>query len=257
MSSDGEAPLISVVTASFNALDGLRETVASVAEQRGIAIEHVVVDGGSDDGSAEFLSDQQSQVRWVSEEDSGIAEALNKGIAMAHGQYILVLQAEDRFAAPDSAARAAQYLDSQSDIIAFEVLLERANGRASVRKSRGLGWWTGFKMTSPHQGMLVHRDLYARIGGFDMSYRVTMDYDWLLRARSAGAKLKPVRTVLSIMPATGVSTRTDWESISHRLSEDRRLQRSHARGAIDRISHHLFWPLYRPFKWAKVKVLGR
>lgn len=257
MPQDSNKPLISVVTASFNALEGLRKTVASVAAQQDADIEHIIADGGSDDGSAEFLAQMGDRVRYVSEPDNGIADALNKGIAMATGDFVLVLQAEDRFARKDSAALAAGYLQGDADIVAFEVILERENGKKEKRKTRGLGWRTGFKMTSPHQGMLVRRDLYARIGGFDLQYHVTMDYEWLLRARSAQAKLVPVRKVLSVMPATGVSTRLDWESISFRLNEDRRLQRAHARGTFDRITNSVFWKLYWPFKWLKVKLLGR
>lgn len=257
MPQNSDEPLISVVTASFNALEGLKQTVASVAAQHNARIEHIIADGGSDDGSAAFLAKLGERVRYVSEPDNGIADALNKGIAMATGDYVLVLQAEDRFARKDSAAMAAEHLKGDADIVAFEVVLERDNGKREKRKTRGLGWRTGFKMTSPHQGMLVRRDLYSRIGGFDLQYHVTMDYEWLLRARSAQANLVPVRKVLSIMPATGVSTRQDWESISFRLNEDKRLQKAHARGGFDRITNAVFWKVYWPFKWLKVKALGR
>lgn len=256
MANTVQKPTISVVTASYNALDGLKKTVASVASQTGLTLEHIVIDGGSNDGSVEFLAQVADRVRYVSEPDNGIADALNKGVAMATGDYVLILQAEDRFARKDSAVMASKFLEDRHHIVAFQVILEKENGKHSKRKTYGLGWRSGFKMTSPHQGMLFRRDLYSRIGGFDQQYFVTMDYEWLLRARSAGAKLKPVRKVLSIMPATGVSTRTDWESVSHRLSEDKRLQWAHARGPIDRVSHRLFWTVYRPFKWAKTKVLG-
>ena len=139
MSRTETQPLISVVTASFNALEGLQQTVASVAAQQDTSIEHVVVDGGSNDGSVDFLAKLGDRLRYVSEADNGIADALNKGIAMAKGEYILVLQAEDRFARRDSAAMAASYLDGSAEIVAFEVVLERDNGKRQKRRTRELG----------------------------------------------------------------------------------------------------------------------
>lgn len=244
-------PLISVITASFNALNGLRQTVDSVAQQQDTMVEHVVIDGGSTDGTPAYLKSLGEKVRWISEPDDGIASALNKGVAMAQGEYILVLQAEDTFASSSSVCDAWGELSGKDDIVAFEVDLVMENGERRRRKSRNFGWLTEFKMTNPHQGMLCRRDLFARIGGFDESFGIAMDYEWLLRAKRAGATLRAIPEVLAVMPATGVSTQLDWESTEIRLDEDRRLQALHAKGDFGRAVNRAFWAIYKPFKRIK------
>jgi glycosyltransferase involved in cell wall biosynthesis len=223
---------ISVITACLNARAALEYTLASVAAQSDA--EHIVIDGGSKDGTVALL--ERRGVRFLSEPDSGIAEALNKGLSLATGEYILVLGAGDVLADFDSLARARPHLNS--DMVSFDVML-MGKGRL---KARPFGLRTWFKMTSPHQGLLVRRSLYERIGGFDTQYRIAMDYEFLLRAMTSGASLKVVSEVLSLMPDDGVSTLSDWPSVKKRLSEDRRLQQAHGR------PNRLFWSVYMPFK---------
>ena len=175
--SSPHTPLISVVTAAFNALEGLRRTVESVAGQDFRSVEHVVVDGGSVDGTREYLESLGDTVRWISEPDDGIADALNKGIAMARGEYVLVLQAEDTFVDGGSLGRAATHLANSQDIVAFEVLLDHGNGSGDRLKTRKLSVLTECKMTNPHQGLFCRRNLYQRIGVFDRTYRIAMDYE--------------------------------------------------------------------------------
>lgn len=251
MSKLNDAPLVSVVTAAFNARAGLQATVESVASQGFRSVEHIVIDGGSTDGTREYLESLGDAVRWVSEPDGGIADALNKGIAMARGEYVLVLQAEDTFRDEGSLGRAERYLDEGKDIVAFEVVLVRDGGRTERRRSHGLGIRTEFKMTNPHQGMFCRRDLFERIGAFDPSYRIAMDYEFLLRAKRNGVKLRAVSEVVSIMPATGVSTEVDWPAVEARLREDQRLQRQHSSGGAARLFTELFWFAYMPFKRIK------
>ncbi|MAF29784.1 MAG: hypothetical protein CL820_15115 [Croceicoccus sp.] len=258
---NAEQPVFTIVTASFNALDGLRRTVESVAAQDHSAVEHIVIDGGSSDGTRAYLEEMGDRVRWISEPDEGIGDALNKGIAMASGDYILVLQAEDVFVDNGALGRVAGELVDRGrhgriDVAAFDVILDFGDRRV-LRKARPLSFLSDFKMTCPHQGMFVSRALYEKIGGFDATYRVAMDYEWLLRARNAGARLLAFDRVVAIMPATGVSTRTDWPSVSHRLSEDRRLQAQHARNAAGRAVNRVFWMVYRPFKQVKSRIGSR
>lgn len=243
----GGQPLVSVVTASFNALEGLKRTVASAAAQDFAACEHIVVDGGSSDGTAEWLAAQGGACRWISEPDGGIAAALNKGARMARGEYVLVLQAEDEFFASSSLADAAPYLAGDADIVSFDVLVTGPS-RDRIVRSRGLGPKLEFFMALPHQGAFCRRDLFARIGGFDESLRVALDYEWMLRAKRTGATAAVVHQVLSIMPATGVSSRTDAASLRHRLAENRAIQRRHLPGPIRRAVHTLFWLVYPHFK---------
>jgi glycosyltransferase involved in cell wall biosynthesis len=253
-----DRPRFTIVTASFNALAGLRRTVENVAAQDFPDVEHVIVDGGSSDGSREYLESQGQKLRWISEPDEGIADALNKGIAMATGDYILVLQAEDVFVDTASLSSVARDLGDTGrfgtiDIAAYEVILDFGD-RTVLRKARPLGWLSSFKMTCPHQGMFVARSLYARIGSFDASYRVAMDYEWLLRARNAGARLLAFSRPVAIMPATGVSTQTGWSSVARRLDEDRRLQDQHATSGLQKMASGVFWSVYRPFKQVKARI---
>lgn len=236
-------PLISVVTAAYNARDALEYTVASVMHQT-LPCEHIVIDGGSSDGTAEFLS--TVPVKFVSEPDNGIAHALNKGLAMATGEYVIVLQAGDIFR-PDSAEVAAPRL--KTDLVSFNVLLVE-NGHERLRKARPFSALTRFKMTSPHQGLFVRRSLYERIGTFDETYRIAMDYEFLVRAMTNGASQTVVDEVIAAMPSGGISTQTDWPSVRTRLLEDRRLHLTHATGIWPAV-YATFWPLYLRFKESK------
>lgn len=249
------APLVTVVTAAFNALPDLRETIASVAAQLGPSVDHVIVDGGSGDGTRDYLAALPPSVRWLSEPDRGIADAMNKGVALARGEFVLVLQAGDLFASPESVAMAEPHLRGEHDMVSFAVLLRSENSDTRLRP-KPLGLRTEFKMTSPHQGLFVRRALYDRIGVFDAGLRIASDYEFLLRARRAGASLVAVDEVLAIMPETGISTRPDWPSVRRRLMEDRELQRRHATGSMSRAINSLFWNAYLPFKKARTLARG-
>ena len=182
-------PLISVITATYNALDGLRGTVESVREQTLDGIEHVIVDGGSTDGTVEYLRSLGDTVRWVSEPDEGIADAMNKGVAMARGQYVLFIHADDTLRGADVLSDVLAEGFGQ-DLISGQVVLIEKDGAERLRKVRNLGLLTELRMTSPHQGLLTRKDLFEMIGGFDKKFRIAMDYDFLIRAKRAGASFR-------------------------------------------------------------------
>lgn len=240
------APLVSIVTAAFNALPGLRRTVESVAGQTLGDVEHIVVDGGSRDGTRSYLERLGPAVRWISEPDDGIAEALNKGVAMARGAYVLVLQADDVFAGPESLERAAAYLEGGHDIVAFDILFGEGE-RARYIQTRFPGHRLNFKPIR-HQGVIVRRDLFAAIGKFDESFRICMDYDFLLRAHRTGASITSAPVLLSRMAEGGISSRRDWQSLADRFAEERRVHLKNCPGPAMRAVYALYWPAYLAYR---------
>lgn len=246
-------PRVSVITAAMNALPGLKETVASVAAQTCRDVEHVIVDGASTDGTRDWLEEHGGGVRWISEPDDGIADAMNKGIAMARGAYTLVLHAEDTFLDAGSLERAIGHLAGGEDIVSFDVLIEEMNGTRRYR-STGLNFVTRFFSTTPHQGAFCRRDLFDRIGDFDASYRIAMDYEFFMRAHVVGATVKTVPELLAIMPYTGVSSQTDWPSLAKRFSECRRAQKKNYGSIAMRAIYAVHWPLYLLYRRTKSAV---
>jgi glycosyltransferase involved in cell wall biosynthesis len=244
------APLVSVVTVSFNALAGLKETVASVASQKGCSVEHVIVDGASTDGTPGFLASRDPSLRWISEPDKGIYDALNKAVRLAKGDYVLTLNAGDTFLNSESLAQAALYLDGAADIVAFDV--EQTDGKKATRHSHGSPMRRlGLKTPFPHQSCFIRRELFARIGMYDESYRITADYDFELRAIRKGCAVKRVPVTLSTMLAGGISSRQDRAALDARFAEERRVQFAHSPNAAYTLFLRGFWPLYLGYRSAR------
>ena len=240
-------PSVSILTATFDALAGLRETVASVASQTASDHEHIVIDGGSTDGSREWLAELDGEVRWISEPDEGIADALNKGLAHARGEWILVLQAEDTFVSPGTLEQAMTRFDTESDIVSHDVLVVTESGPRRFA-SHGFSYRINFKTTIPHQGAFCRRQLFDRLGGFDNSFRVGMDYEFFLRAYRAGARADVVHQYLSRMPNTGISSRLDWSSLRARFAEEHNIHLRHCSGSGLRVAYSVYWPLYLTYR---------
>jgi glycosyltransferase involved in cell wall biosynthesis len=249
---DPDLPRVTVLTAALNARAALARTVDSVAVQDFADREHVVVDGASTDGTADWLKGLDAPVRWISEPDSGIAEALNKGLALARGDYVLVLQAGDTFLDAGSLGRAAGYLDG-TDIVSFDVRITGAQGERRYA-SRGFAPKLNFKTTIPHQGAFCHRTLFGRIGGFDESFRIAMDFEFFLRAMRAGATIRTVPEMLAEMPDDGISSRRDWPSLRARFAEERRVHRMHCSGPAMAATYAALWPPYLAYRWLRAAL---
>jgi glycosyltransferase involved in cell wall biosynthesis len=251
--SQERRPTVSVITAAWNALDGLKATVASIAEQTCQDVEHVIVDGGSTDGTPDWLESLGGRVRWVSEPDEGIADALNKAVTMARGEYVLALQAQDTFFDRSSLARAVPYLSGGEDIVSFDVLFVSANRERRV-VSQGWSPRLAFRNTIPHQGAFCRRDLFSRLGPFDPSFRIAMDYEFFLRAHRSNASVRVVSEILSRMPDTGISSRLDWPSLRRRFAEFKRAQSSNLRGPGLRAAYAVYWPLYLTYRRTRAAI---
>lgn len=167
------APTVSVITISFNDLDGLQRTVKSVRAQRYRGrIEHIVIDGGSGDDVVAYLSGcEPGFAYWQSEPDGGRYDAMNQGIAHASGDLLWFLHSADRFSGPDVVAQAVEALSGKgpvSELWGFGmdrlVGLDRVRGPIpfSLRK------FLAGKQVVPHQASFFGSSLVAKIGGYDL-----------------------------------------------------------------------------------------
>ncbi|HTP62360.1 MAG TPA: glycosyltransferase family 2 protein [Burkholderiales bacterium] len=184
--SDKPQPLVSVVTVVRNGMPFLVENLDSVAGQDYPALEHWIIDGGSTDGTLELVRARSAKLAgWISEPDAGIAEAFNKGLARARGDYISFLNADDALASPGAISGLIEGARERGWPMILHGdcdLIERDSGAFLYRfvyhysRRRFLRF-----VIPPHPGMLVHRKFFERYGRFDTSFRISMDYELQLR----------------------------------------------------------------------------
>lgn len=178
---------ISIVTVCFNSASTVRQTVDAVTSQTGVDLEYIAIDGGSTDGTLDVLRSYGNQIsKLVSEPDDGIYDAMNKGIALATGDVVGILNSDDFY--PDSevlAAVAAAFEDPDVDCVFGDldyVDAEETNRVVRAWRSKPYepgafhrGWHPA------HPSFLVRRSVYVRVGLFDASLPIAADYEFMLR----------------------------------------------------------------------------
>ncbi|MGC1457816.1 MAG: glycosyltransferase [Steroidobacteraceae bacterium] len=179
------APFISIVTVSLNAAGSIEDTIASVsAQQVDFAVEQICVDGGSVDGTRAIIDHCASAARIVRiyEPDSGIFDAMNKGLRAATGEYVLFLNADDFLVAPTTLARVVEGLAPGSaanpDLIAGDVSMGRLGSWGVWRHRRVprlLARLRGCGLFPLHQGLFTKRRLLEAVGGFDQGLKFSSD----------------------------------------------------------------------------------
>jgi glycosyltransferase involved in cell wall biosynthesis len=182
-------PRVTLITVALNACRTLEQTIMSIQSQRFADLEHVVVDGGSADGTVELLRARlRPQDYWLSERDCGISDAFNKGVALAAGDLVQFVNADD-WLSPDQVEIAVRGLDTTGADFVFGDVIFYREGRPDFRYVGEPGYAKAIRRRMPalnHATALVRRDTFERVGLFDLRYRCAMDYDWFLRLHLAG-----------------------------------------------------------------------
>lgn len=204
---------VSVVTAVRNGAATLAGTLQSVASQRLAAIEHVIIDGASTDGTLDVVREHGGHVGVVvSEPDAGVYDAFNKGLRHASGELIGFLSAGDRYADEDAVAklvRAAQ--DTGADAVFGDLAIVDGATRAMLRRYRSRPFSASrvaYGYMPAHPTLLVRRSVFERFGGFNTAYRIAGDFEFVARAFGRGGiSYAYVPEILVHMEDGGLSNR--------------------------------------------------
>ena len=231
-------PLISVITAVYNRADTIQGALDSLGGQTWPAVEHIVVDGGSTDGTLAVLEASRKRIATlVSEPDDGIYDALNKGLALARGEVVGLLHSDDCFAHEQVLERVAEaFADPDVEGVYGDLdYVSKAEPGRIIRRWRSgeyrrsqLAWgWM-----PPHPTLFLRRSVIERWGGYDTRYRIAGDYDAMLRYLArGGVRLAYLPEVLVKMRVGGESNRS-LSRILRKSREDYRALRENGVGGV-------------------------
>lgn len=196
---------LSIITINYNNAEGLRKTLASVAAQTYADIEHIIIDGGSTDGSVDIIRDYSQspianshEIRWISEKDKGIYNAMNKGILMATGEYIQILNSGDILfdanVTQQMIERLNQISSQREEMIGILYgNMTKVNAAGQVVGKSGYTEYSlrqFYGSTLNHDCAYIRKDLFEEYGLYDEQLKIVSDWKWYLQAIGLG-KVKP------------------------------------------------------------------
>lgn len=230
--------IISIITAVHNRKDSIRQAINSVQQQTYQNIEHLVIDGASNDGTLEIVKKfQDHRSRLVTEPDSGIYDALNKGLALASGDIVGVLHSDDLFADNQVLADVAlAFLNPDVDVVYGDLdyvakrnidkLIRHWVAGSYSRNFLARGWMP------PHPTLFIRRRIIQQLGGYDTSFRISADYEVILRYFGSGSvRAVYIPRVLVKMRVGGESNRS-LANIWLKTKEDYRALRKNRVGGL-------------------------
>lgn len=197
LANSQKIPDVTVVTVCYNPHKAGRKSLFannldSVQGQKEIVIEHLIIDGASTDGTLDFLNAYKNanhEIRILSKKDSGIYDAMNRGIALARGRYVVFLNSDDNYHCTDGLAVSVRALDKSGCSFSFApILAKKASGIIRQRCPHRRLHKVFFYNVICHQSMMFRKEDLFKVGGYDLAYEIASDYDLMLRLIVSGGK---------------------------------------------------------------------
>jgi glycosyltransferase involved in cell wall biosynthesis len=208
---------VSIITVCFNSGATIRDTIESVRAQTFNNIEYIVVDGGSDDDTLAIVAEYEEVVsKVVSEPDQGIYDAMNKGINLATGDVVGIINSDDVLFDNDVIARIADvFQEARACDAAYAnlVYVKRndldAVNRTIIAPTFGL-WKIRFGFIMPHPTFYARRELFSRLGNYKLNYRVAADFELMARFLLSGIRVIRIPITAVKMREGGISSNGFW-----------------------------------------------
>lgn len=213
-------PKVSVVTVTYNAAWELRCTLSNLSRIDYPALEVVVIDGASTDGTRAVLSEFAGLITYASSEpDNGIYDAMNKGLRASTGDFVWFINAGDFVHDPRILTKIFASFGADADIYYGETLIRSESGKIMGLRRKQLPHqmtWKSFRygMVVSHQSIIVRRDIAPQ---YDLSYRYAADIEWVIESLKKARKIVNTEMILSEFTEGGTSTRHRSESLRERF----------------------------------------
>jgi len=213
-----KGPLFSIITINYNDCVGLQRTLDSVVNQSYQDFEYVVIDGGSDDGSKDLLDLYNDKIDYcISEKDTGVYNAMNKGLVKATGQYVLFLNGGDHFYNLNTLEDNYKKIHSE-DLVYFNISVALENESYIKTYPTEITFSYLFKDTLPHPATFIKKTLFDKIGLYDEGLKIVSDWKFFILALAKyNASYRYVNTVFSTFYFDGISS--DKENVDVQMSE--------------------------------------
>lgn len=206
---------VTILTVTFNSIGTLQDTIDSVALQDYPSVEYIVVDGNSKDGTVDLIQRNGSSItHWISESDQGMYDAMNKGIRMATGDIVGILNSDDFFYDKQVLSKVSAAFGEDSNlqaIIGDIVFVKGDSGDQILRRYSAKGWKPSKFARGympPHPSFFVRRECFEKLGYYKTDYKIAADYELLIRfLHKGGVMWKYLPLITTKMRMGGLSTR--------------------------------------------------
>uniref|UniRef100_C6E0L2 Glycosyl transferase family 2 n=1 Tax=Geobacter sp. (strain M21) TaxID=443144 RepID=C6E0L2_GEOSM len=198
-------PLVTVITVVFNGQKHIEETIQSVICQTYDNVEYIIIDGGSTDGTVDLIRKYREQIDyWVSEDDEGIYDAMNKGIKLAQGTWIALLNSDDYYVDKDALYTLSE-VGEIYDVAVSDVIILTAHSK----KLFAVDYRRPSYLNIPymHTGMFFRKKAYYEAGYYDIRYKIASDIEYVFRHKSLGSNIIKLSLPLVCMRDDGASSR--------------------------------------------------
>ena len=215
-------PLISIITVVYNSVNFLEGSIKSIALQDSKNFEHIIVDGGSTDGTLELIHRYENQIhQWISEPDKGLYDAMNKGIRMARGEYIWFINSGDKLYENQTISKIEVIveLNSMPDIVYGETVIIDENdieiGLRRLKTPQNLSVKSLFNgLVVCHQSFIIKRNIASE---YNLKYKIAADYDWVLKALKSSKTIVNSNLILSRYLDNGFSKNNIPKALKERF----------------------------------------
>lgn len=176
---------ISIITVCYNSASTIEKTIQSVASQRYQNIEYIIVDGNSKDNTIDIIKKHENNItKWISEPDKGLYDAMNKGLALATGDLIGILNSDDTFYSVNVVEEIAEFHENNNiDASVGNIIQHKEDGK--VVRMYSSKFWSPEKLRigfmPPHPSIFFERKLFSKFGNYDLGFKIGADYELITR----------------------------------------------------------------------------
>lgn len=237
-------PKISIITVVFNGRSVIERTIKSVLQQSYSQIEYIIIDGGSTDGTNDIIKNYQSKIAvTTSEKDNGIYDAMNKGLRLATGDYVLFLNAGDELYAADTITNVFS-LSANADVYYGNTIVVDTAGKElgdrRLKPPAQLNWKSlKYGMCVSHQSFIAKRTL---CDFYNLDYSISADIDWVINILKQSSKIVYSNNYISKFLEGGISNKSRTKALKERFA----IMVNHY-GFFQTLWNHLFILLRYPF----------